>query len=66
MTIIRSFPAKRNVKTRVIRIEDDFVEFPFAVESLYPADEKSTKWDRRGVFGTAIDAENFALFIQPD
>lgn len=66
MTILASFPAKRNVKVQVVDVEDDFAEFRFAAESLYPADEKSTKWNRRGLFQLFDDAVSFAQSILPD
>ena len=66
MTEITNFPAKRNVQTRVVQVEDVYSEFGFAVESLYPADDKSAEWNRRGVFRRAADAMLFAQAIQPD
>lgn len=64
MGIIASFPVKRNVKIRVVDVEDDFTEFGFAVESLWPADDESTEWDRRAVFHIADDAVLFAQSLR--
>ena len=61
--IISSYPTSRNFSVR-ITMESDASLFPFVVETLFPADEVSTKWRRRGLFAYKEDAEPFARYLQ--